>query len=115
MDWKTYQRLCGQPDVFSRWMLCETAALMEDRELAARILAPLGRTPFEKPADFRGGAATDMFAVDLSRRDVQRIEIALRGARACGRALAHTPGRGLGGFVEAWAEYGRTLSLTEGA
>jgi hypothetical protein len=101
--------------VFSRWMLLETAALVEEAGLAARLRAHLDQAPLPKPADFRGGPATDMFAVDLAVAEVARIEAILALAKAAGRTLVGTPERGLGGFVEAWAEYRRALSITQGA
>jgi hypothetical protein len=101
--------------VFSRWMLEETAALVDDAALAARLRAPLEGAALPKPPNFRGGAPTDMFRLDLHPHDVARIEAALAAAKAAGRSLSGTPGRGLGGFVEAWADYRRATKPTKGA
>jgi len=109
MDWPTYKRLCDRPDVWSRWMLEQTAALLADAALRARILEPLDAAPFEKPDDHRGGNATDMFTLDLALADVARIRGHVEAARDRGASTSGTRERGLGGFVEAWTEYHRYL------
>jgi len=109
MDWPTYKRLCDRPDVWSRWMLEQTHALVTDAELRARLAAFLGTTPLAKPADHRGGATTDMFALDLGVHEVVHIRAAIEAARDRGETTDATRARGLGGFVEAWAEYHRFL------
>ena len=102
IDWSTYKELCDRPNVLSRWMLTETASLL-DVALRQRVLDQLG-PPLPKPADHRGGTDTDMFKVALSAADVRAVRLAVERAEAAGTLTPRTQGRGLGGFVEAWRE-----------
>ena len=104
MDWDTYKQLCNRPDVWSRWMLEQTQALLEPA-LAAKLAAVLRTSAVAKPPDHRGSAATDMFVLDLDPSQRRAVAHAVRQAKLTGRTTAATAGRGLGGFVEAWREY----------
>ena len=115
MDWPAYKRLCDRPDVWSRWMLEQTAALLADADLRARLAAHARTAPLDKPSDHRGGSATDMFTLDLTPDEAERILAALESARSKGDTTIATRARGLGGFVEAWAEYHRFLEGAPGA
>jgi hypothetical protein len=115
MDWPAYKRLCDRPDVWSRWMLEQSAALVRDAALFERIRAHTGNASLEKPADHRGGAPTDMFQLDLTLAEVARILAAIEEARARGVTTTATSRRGLGGFVEAWSEYHRFLAGAQAA
>jgi hypothetical protein len=110
MDWPSYKRLCDRPDVFSRWMLAQTRALIDDTTLGDRLLRLMSESPIEKPVDHTGGSETDMFVATLELDEVARIRDALADAVACGRRSDATRTRGLGGFVEAWDEYRRALT-----
>jgi hypothetical protein len=110
MNWSEYKALCNRPDVWSRWMLEQTAALLDasgEPELAARIVHMLDAEPLPKPADHKGGAITDMFLLSLDRHEVERIADVIAAAAARGLRTPAAPARGLGGFVEAWREYGQ--------
>ena len=104
MDWDTYKQLCDRPDVWSRWMLEQTQALLKPA-LAAELAAVLGTQPVTKPRDHRGGAATDMFVLELPAQRRSAVAAAVRQAKLAGRITPATAARGLGGFVEAWQEY----------
>jgi hypothetical protein len=108
VDWDRYRQLCDTPGVFSRWMLEQTQELLEP-DLAMRIARVLTDPPLPKPSDHRGGAATDMFLLALTREDVARICRSVAAAAEAGVTTSSTTGRGLGGFREAWEEYLRAL------
>ena len=100
MDWQRYKTLCERPDVMSRWMLNETAALVPKR-LRTALRATLTTVPLAKPSDHKGGADTDMFVLD-AEAPVAAIAAAVAQAAACGARTRQ--GRGLGGIVAAWRE-----------
>ena len=102
MDWDRYKQLSDQPNVFSRWMLERSSALLgdPDRELVRRALAG---PALAKPSDHKGGAETDMFQLELCVELRRRIVVAVEAAKREGRTTYD--GGGLGGFVEAWVEY----------
>lgn len=104
MDWDTYKRLCDTPDVISRWMLEQTAELL-DGELRGLLSSALLGEPLEKPGDHKGGGATDMFRLQLAVREVRAIHERVAAAVAAGECTSGTASRGLGGFEEAWREY----------
>lgn len=99
MDWQRYKVLCERPDVMSRWMLTETAALLP-AEWRISLLAELRQRPLPKPPDHKGGADTDMFEVTLA--GVDEIVAAIEAASA--RGATTSQGRSLGGFAVAWRE-----------
>ena len=101
IDWQRYKALCDRPDVLSRWMLEETAALLPG-ETRSALLGILGGTPFPKPPDHKGGEVTDMFAVDLPSDVVRSIvEVVLVAAE---RGLRTPRSARIGGFATAWRE-----------
>lgn len=108
VNWTDYKALCDSPEVLSRWMLTQTLELLTLEEgcdevfraLSAALQAP----PLPKPADHRGGPATDMFRLALSREDAEAVAALVARAAAAGRTTSATAGRGLGGFTEAWQE-----------
>ena len=106
-DWASYKELCDRPNVLSRWMLTETASLL-DAPLRQRLLDMLTE-PLPKPADHRGGADTDMFEVALSEAEARAVRLAVEHAATAGTATSRTRGRGLGGFVAAWREFEQAL------
>jgi len=108
VDWDRYKQLCDTPNVFSRWMLEQTGQLVE-AELTPLFERVLLGTPLDKPVDHRGGAATDMFVLALSRAEVSRICACVEVAVQARTTTSATGGRGLGGFREAWDEYLRAL------
>ena len=108
LDWECYKRVCDEPQVFSRWMLEQTRELV-DATLGARIDPVCLGAACDKPADHRGGAATDMFRLSLDVATVRAIHQAVTDAVARNLRTTGTEGRGLGGFEEAWAEYLRSL------
>ena len=76
MDWPEYQQLCDRPDVWTRWMLEQTRALLREAgDLAAAALldAALAQAPLSKPVGHRGPAATDVFRLALTRAQVARV------------------------------------------
>jgi len=109
MDWQRYKAICDAPDVCSRWLLEQTLELLDHDDLASRLRADMARAPIDKPADHRGGAATDMFAMTLSYDEVAALRELVERAAGAGATTSATRGRGLGGFIEAWREYEQFL------
>lgn len=100
MDWERYKALCDRPDVMSRWMLAETAALVPEL-LRPPIHAAMREAPLPKPRDHKGGFETDMFEIalgDCAEAILTAVEAAV------GRGATTSGGRSLGGFVAAWRE-----------
>ena len=113
MDWATYKSLCDQPDYWSRWMLRQTARLLEIEnrtELASRLSAFQDNSPLDKPDDHRGPSDSDMLQLALSADECRQILEVVTECAEFGRTTPETSKRGLGGFVEAWAEYSESLS-----
>ena len=91
-------------------MLEQTLELLCDEPLLAGFLCvALDGRPLPKPARHQGGAATDMFRVVLDSATVQAIIVKVERAAAQGAQTSGTRGRGLGGFAEAWREYGEFI------
>lgn len=101
VSWQSYKALCDRPDVLSRWMLEETAALLAGDTRAA-LLEIADGTPLPKPTDHKGGEATDMFEVALSK-DVVRV-IVDTVDEAADRGLRTPRSTRIGGFATAWRE-----------
>jgi limonene-1,2-epoxide hydrolase len=105
MDWERYKLLCDQPNVVSRWMLEQTLELLSEDDVAVILRAALTSQALAKPADHRGGEATNMYRLALSPAQRETIAGLVRLARDAEAETSKTTGRGLGGFVEAWDEY----------
>jgi hypothetical protein len=113
MSWAEYKQACDQPDVVSRWLLEQTCELLDDDDENSEtkdVLHSLHTVlqsgeSLAKPADHKGGVATDMFRIELSASAIHRICDCVAVAAAAQRETRGTRGRGLGGFVEAWREY----------
>ena len=95
MDWPAYKALCERPDVMPRAMLDRTSALLPP-PLAKALRAARAATPFPKPSDHKGDAATDMFEMTLSAGAAGGILAAVEEATARGRATR--------GLLAAWRE-----------
>ena len=111
MSWAAYKQACDQPDVVSRWLLEQTCELLDDDDSElSDVLRNLHRVlqssePLTKPADHKGGMATDMFRIELGAAEIHRVCDCVAAAAAAQRETRGTRGRGLGGFVEAWRDY----------
>lgn len=115
MDWERYKNLCDSPQVFSRWMIEQSVELLRARQIDCDVLvSALNGSALDKPADHRGGRATDMFELALSAGDAEVFVAAIAAAVAEGAQTSGTRDRGLGGFLEAWQEYARSLGETSG-
>ena len=86
-------------------MLEQTLELVEGEEIATVLVGALASKALTKPADHRGGEATDMFVLDLAAAQRATILRLVSAASDDGRVTSKTTERGLGGFVEAWREY----------
>jgi hypothetical protein len=111
VDWREYKALCNRADVWPRWMLEQTAQLLHAAG-ATRAAEPLEAVlererPLPKPADHRGGVATDMFVLALDGTELSAVVAAVAAAIAADVRTDATRERGLGGFLEAWQEYQR--------
>ena len=109
VDWGCYKRWCDCPYVFSRWMLEQTLELVDD-DLKVELRQALASAPLAKPEDHKGGAATDMLTLSMSRAQVHAVVRCVEAAARRGTTTSATRGRGLGGFAEAWREYLAYLS-----
>lgn len=114
MDWDRYKRLCDSPPVFTRWMLEQTRELVHHAGGDGRpIELALQANALAKPDDHTGGAASDMFVLELTLQQTTRIAAIVDRAGVLGQATSGTGDRGLGGFVEAWREYENYLMLEQ--
>ena len=111
LDWDAYKRLCDTPAVISRWMLEQTAELLEE-SLCAALESAMRHAPLAKPADHKGDAGTDMFQLGLEREQVLAVHARVAAAVQAGETTSGTRSRGLGGFEEAWREYAESLRQT---
>ena len=84
VDWTTYKSACDQPDHWSRWMLEQSALMIEEVGLANKLLAALMTEPIPKPNDHSGPIETDMFVLRLP--PYERDQILLEIHRACAAA-----------------------------
>ncbi len=110
MDWQQYKSRCDSPEVWSRWMLEQTLELLDDASIAGEPLRhALADEPLAKPPGHKGGEATDMFALRMSAAQVDAVVDVVRRAVERRLETSGTRGRGLGGFLEAWAEYGQAV------
>ena len=106
MNWTAYKARCNRPDAWSRWMLEQTLELLAGRpDLAVPLRRAMAGVPLAKPQGHKGGAATDMFVLDLDLAAASAIAKCVAAAAAEGLETRGTRGRGLGGFREAWREY----------
>lgn len=113
MQWDEYKRLCDTPAVWSRWMLSQSIELLQHYAAADATLAAIAQQlqtvllgpALAKPADHRGGAATDMYPLAISAREAAALVTVIRRAVADGVRSSGTMERGLGGFEAAWSEY----------
>ena len=108
MDWATYKLLCDRPDYWSRWMLeqcCHLLAQLDEPSLKLVLEQGSNGEPLLTPQDHVGTAATQMFRLQLSMDNRQRLLAAIQAANECELTTPQTQTRGLGGFVQAWQEY----------
>lgn len=89
-------------------MLEETAAL-SDGDTRAALLEIAAGTPLPKPADHKGGVATDMFEIDLPTEVVRSVVEVVDDA--ANRGLRTPRSTKIGGFAIAW----RDLQAAQGA
>ncbi len=92
----------------SRWLLDQTAELLCNAgypESAARLQRITRGDAICKPPGFRGGREADMFQCQLAPREVADIVNVVQAAVGAGAVTRATRERGLGGFLQAWAEY----------
>ena len=88
-------------------MLEQTLELLcEAPDLARPLRLALDRAPLPKPLGHRGDAQTDMLRLELDAATAQAIIAVVQRAVAQGAVTSGTRDRGLGGFAEAWQEYG---------
>ena len=104
MRWEAYKQRCEQPDVLSRWMIEQTAELL-DEGLRDRLLAELARKPLARPAGHVGDARTDMFVINELSDVALAISETVDHAVRAGRCTTATAARGIGGFGDVWRDY----------
>lgn len=111
MDWSTYKTICDRPNVLSRWVLQQTAAVC-DSEKEDQFGAILESVPLEKPDDHKGGPVLDMFDTHFSLQCVQDISEQVRTACNAGIQTKGDVVRDYNGILRAWQEYERMLEST---
>ena len=88
-------------------MLRQTLELLVDRpDLEAPLRKALAGVPLAKPQGHKGGEATNMLVLNLDAAAASAIAKRVVAAAEEGLETSGTRGRGLGGFREAWREYG---------
>ena len=110
MDWAEYKALCDQPNVWSSWMLAQCADLfmqLGEPSLAARLQDARQARSIQQPADFKLNPDLTMHPLNLSVAEREQGLTLMQRAAQLGLTTDATRQRGLGGFVEAWAEYAR--------
>ena len=96
-------------------MLQQTVELLAGRpDLVAPLRDALAGAPLAKPPGHKGGAATDMLLLRLDAAAAWAIAEQVERAVAQGSETSGTRGRGLGGFREAWREYGAFINQQQG-
>jgi len=83
----------------------ELLGLLGREDLSLGLCEALKSTPLEQPEDHRGGAAVQMFRLQMPADIRQSILAAMQSAVLLELTTTATDGRGLAGFVEAWREY----------
>lgn len=109
MDWDEYKKICDRPNVLSRWMLEQTAAVC-DSTTCGQLEAVRDTKPIARPADHRGGSAVDMFVTDFAPDQVREIIQHVAQAEANGVKTSGLLVRNYSGILKAWQEYQRSLS-----
>ena len=107
VDWTTYKSACDQPDHWSRWMLEQSALMIEEVGLANKLLAALMTEPIPKPNDHSGPIETDMFVLRLPPYERDQILLEIHRACAAAENAVTVAGRCRTrvGFTAAWQEY----------
>ena len=108
MDWSTYKIICDKPNVLSRWLLQQTAAVC-DAEIKQCFESILKTVPLEKPSDHKGGEVLDMFQTDFSQAKVRNISVQVAAACDAGIQTSGPVVRDYLGILRAWQEYERML------
>ena len=108
MDWTQYKALCDQPEIWSSWMLTQSAELFAQQgahDLSVALTRTLSTTPIPVPEGFRGPEATRMYRLNLMPAERELALELIQHAVSEGLSTPATAKRGLGGFREAWSEY----------
>lgn len=119
MDWPAYKARCDSPEFWSRWLIERWLELLAEASAVATVDGTADQRAatsnaleralcgarLPKPADHRGGPATDMFEVMLSVEQAQGLLVLLDSLPAPVVATPAQRARGLGGFREAMVEY----------
>lgn len=109
MDWGEYKKLCDQPNVLSRWMLEQTAAVCDSA--ASNQLQAIAETkPIARPTDHKGGPVVDMFVTNFSLSEVDGIIQRVVEAESNGVKTSGLLVRDYSGILKAWQEYERMLN-----
>ncbi len=104
MRWEVYKQRCDQPDVVSRWMIEQTAELL-DAGLRERLLAELAEKPIPPPRGHLGDDRADMFVINDLSDVALEISDSVDRAVIAGRRTSATTIHGVGRFGEIWCSY----------
>ena len=109
MEWDEYMQICDRPDVLSRWLLQQTAAVC-DESTAQCLLSITESPPIEKPSDHKGGFQLDMFRTEFQPSDLETIKHQVLMAIARGTMTTDVVVRDYSGILKAWEELERWVS-----
>ncbi len=112
MEWGEYKKLCDQPNVLSRWMLEQTAAVC-DSTTSNQLQAIADTKPIARPTDHKGGPVVDMFLTNFSLSEVDGIIQRVAEAESTGAKTSGLLVRNYSGILKAWQEYGRMLNKSD--
>ena len=104
MRWEVYKQRCEQPDVVSRWMIEQTAELL-DAGLRERLLAELAEKPMPPPRGHLGDTRADMFVINDLSDVALEISDSVDRAVIAGRHTSATTIHGVERFSEIWCNY----------
>jgi len=104
MRWEAYKRQCEQPDVLSRWVIEQTAELLDD-DLRGRVLAELDAEPLPRPSGHVGDRRADMFLINDLGDVALSISVAVGQAVRGGRCTSAVTTLGVRRFDAVWRNY----------
>ena len=104
MRWEAYKKQCEQPDVLSRWVIEQTAELLDD-DLRGRVLAELAAEPLPRPSGHLGDSRADMFLLNDLGDVALAISAAVVHAVRGGRRTSAVTNLRMKRFVAVWNNY----------
>ena len=104
MRWEAYKQQCEQRDVLSRWVIEQTAELLDD-DLRGRVLAELAAEPLPRPSGHVGDRRADMFLINDLGDVALAVSAAVGQAVRGGRCTSAATTLGVRRFDAVWRSY----------